>query len=82
MRAVVQNYTGSVDLSCPTGYLAVSASCNEGAAVILHAQTPAPPGLGVTWSSYLVPNATAPTGVHCNLGAVHLQSQAELMCIK
>lgn len=81
VRAVAQNYTGSVDLFCPAGYFAMAASCNSGVAVVLHAQTPAPPS-GQPWASYLIPNANAPTGVHCTLGALAMRSQAQLTCIK
>jgi hypothetical protein len=80
VQAIVQNYTGSVNLTCPAGYLAMAATCTAGTNVILHGQTPAPPS--GPWLSYLTPNATAPTGVHCNLGVAALQSQAELMCVK
>jgi hypothetical protein len=77
---VTQNYTGSVNLSCPAGFLVVAASCTAGSEVVLHAQTPNPPT--GTWTSYLTPNATAPTGVHCSLAAAVLQSQAQLMCVQ
>jgi len=77
---VAQNYTGSVDLSCPSGYVAMVASCNGGAATVLNGQTPAPP-VG-SWASYLTPNVTVATGVHCNLGGATLQSQALIRCAK
>jgi hypothetical protein len=58
----------------------MAASCNSGAEVVLHAQSPAPP-IGI-WASYLIPNANAPTGVHCSLGALAIRSQAQLTCLK
>jgi probable HAF family extracellular repeat protein len=79
VQAVDQNYTGTINLSCPAGYFVLAASCNSGVNVILHGQTPAPPS--GSWASYLTPSATNPTGVHCSLGAA-VQSQAQLMCIK
>ncbi len=75
----IQNYTGSVNLSCPAGYQVVVASCT-GFDAILHGQTPAPPS--GSWASYLTPNLTAPTGVHCNLGGPGFQAQAQLKCSK
>jgi hypothetical protein len=80
VRAVAQNYTGSIDLFCPAGHYVMAASCNSGAEVVLHAQSPAPP-IGI-WASYLIPNANAPTGVHCSLGALAIRSQAQLTCLK
>jgi hypothetical protein len=79
VQVVAQNYSGSINLSCPAGYLVVAASCNAGVGVVLHAQTPPPP-VG-NWQHYLIPNATSPTGVHCGLLG-SLQSQAQLMCVK
>jgi hypothetical protein len=79
VQVVTQNYSGTINLSCPAGYLVVAASCNAGVGVVLHAQTPPPP-IG-SWQHWLIPSATSPTGVHCSqLGG--LQSQAQLMCVK
>ncbi len=80
MTTVAQNYMGSVNLSCPSGYLAVAASCNAGSGLVINGQSPAPP-VG-SWASYLTPNVTAATGVHCGLGGAGLQSQALLRCAK
>jgi hypothetical protein len=79
MTTIAQNYTGSLNLSCPSGYFAVAASCNAGTLVVLNGQTPAPPG--GSWASYLIPSVTAATGVHCGL-LPGLQSQAVLRCAK
>lgn len=76
---VAQNYTTSADLACPSGYMAVAATCDAGASVILHAQTPAPPA--GSWASYLTPNASSATGLHCNIGT-GVSSQANLRCSK
>jgi hypothetical protein len=75
---VALNYTGSTDLSCPAGYIAVVASCSAGS-VVINAQNPAPPG-GI-WNSYLTPNVSAATGVHCNIGS-GLSSQANVRCAR
>ena len=80
MTTITQNYSGSVDLSCPSGYFAVVASCNTGTSVILNGKTPVPP-VG-SWVSYLTPSVAAATGVHCNLGSAALRSQALLRCAK
>ena len=81
MTTVAQNYSGSVNLSCPAGYFAVVASCTAGSGVVINGQTPSPPG-NTSWAHYLTPNATAATGVHCGLGGPSLQSQALLRCAK
>jgi hypothetical protein len=60
---VTANYHGSTDLSCPSGYKAVAATCS-GIDSVLHGQTPAPPT--GSWASYLTPTATTATGLHCN----------------
>lgn len=74
---VIRTYQGSLDLSCPAGYKAVVASCDAGANVTINGQSP-PPLVG-SWAYYLIPNADAATGVHCQqLGS--LQSQALLRC--
>ena len=80
MTTVTQNYSGSVNLSCPSGYVALAASCNAGTGIVLTGQTPAPPT--GSWASYLTPSVSAATGVHCNLGSPSLQSQAVLRCAK
>jgi len=77
--SVTANYRGSTDLSCPSGYQAVAASCT-GLDSVLHGQNPAPP-VG-SWVSYLTPNASTATGVHCNLGSPALQAQAQVRCSK
>jgi hypothetical protein len=64
---VAVNYSVSTEVSCPSGYKAVAASCNTGVNVVLQDQFPSPPS-GV-WSNYLIPSANAATGVHCNIGA-------------
>jgi Collagen triple helix repeat (20 copies) len=80
LTTITQNYTGAVDLSCPAGYFAVVASCSAGGAVVINGQTPAPPGNASVWLSWLTPNVTAATGVHCNIAG--LTSQALLRCAK
>jgi hypothetical protein len=78
---VATNYTGSIEVSCPSGYKAVAASCNSGGAVVLNGRTPNPPGTAV-WINWLIPSVDAATGVHCNLGALTAQAQAILRCSK
>jgi len=75
---VAQNYTSPANFVCPSGYMAVAATCDAGATVILHGQLPAPPS--GAWASYLTPD-TSSTGVHCNIG-VGVMSQANLRCSK
>jgi hypothetical protein len=79
---VVQNYTSIVSISCPSGYQVLAASCNEGAALVLHDKSVPPPPAGSFWDFYLTPNASAATGVYCNLNNPYAQSQAQLRCIK
>jgi hypothetical protein len=80
ITTVTQNYTGSVNLSCPTGYKVLVASCNSGAGVVINGQTPPPPGNGISWADWLTPNVTAATGVHCNANG--LTAQALIRCAK
>ena len=77
---VAQNYYGSTNLSCPNGYKVVVATCNAGVNLVINGQSPAPP-VG-SWASYLVPDTSNATGVHCALGGVGLRSQALLRCSK
>jgi Collagen triple helix repeat (20 copies) len=77
---VAQNYTGSIDLTCPAGYKAVVASCRAGLDTVINDRAPSPPG--GSWASYLVPSAAAATGVHCSLAGLQPQSQALLRCSK
>lgn len=79
LQTVAQYYTGTVDLSCPTGYVAESATCNAGSGIIVNdSQTPTIPGS--SWASYLTPSASAATGVHCNINGA--SSVAILRCVK
>lgn len=72
-------YQGSLDLSCPSGFKALVATCDTGANVVINGQSP-PPMTG-SWAYYLIPNADAATGVHCQqLGS--LTSTAVLRCAK
>jgi hypothetical protein len=75
---VTRNYVGSTDVSCPSGYKAVAATCNMGVGVVLNGQSPAPPA-GGSWAFYLIPNANDATGVHCGLVG-NVSSQAILRC--
>lgn len=74
---IIQNFTGTIDLSCPSGYVALVASCANN--VVVNGQFPSPPG--GTWANYLTPNVTSTTGVHCDLGA-GISGQANLRCAK
>jgi len=74
---IVQNFTGTVDLPCPSGYVAVVASCASN--IVINGQFPSPPG--GTWTNYLIPDANSATGVHCNLG-FGISGQANLRCAK
>lgn len=76
---VSQAYQGSVNLSCPSGYKAVAASCNSGFGVVVQGQNP-PPVFG-RWSDYLIPDANTATGVHCEQ-LLGLRSDALLRCAK
>ncbi|HEY6253397.1 MAG TPA: hypothetical protein VI685_25855 [Candidatus Angelobacter sp.] len=76
---VAQNYVGTINLTCPAGFVAVTASCNQGASVVLNGQLPSPPA--GAWASFLTPSAANATGVHCNIGG-GLRSQALLRCSK
>jgi hypothetical protein len=79
MTSVIQNYTSSVDISCPSGYNAVLASCQVGVNVVLNdVNSPLPPGAS-SWADYLTPSVNNATGVHCDVGAAN-QSQAQLRC--
>lgn len=79
MTSVFQNYTDTVDISCPNGYTAVLASCQAGVNVVLNdINTILPPGAN-SWADYLTPSINNATGVHCDVGAGN-QSQAQLRC--
>ena len=77
---VGRKYTGSVDLACPSGYVAVVATCNQGVNTVIHDRS-VPPVVGA-WVTYLTPNASAATGVHCDLGSPYSSSTAFLRCVK
>ena len=77
---VQQNYMGTINLSCPSGYTAIAASCTAGVEVVINAQFPSPPA--GAYLDYLIPNTDAATGVHCDLGNPSFQSQAVLRCSK
>jgi hypothetical protein len=85
--SVIQNYTGPtpVEVSCPAGYIAVTASCREGDFVVANGQNDQlPPGCvapSCRWSSWLIPGTTNATGVHCELPA-NTSSQLSLRCCK
>jgi hypothetical protein len=80
ITSLQQNYSGSINLSCPSGFRAIDASCNAGTGIVINGQSPAPP-VGA-FVNYLIPSANAATGVHCNLGSNSLQSQAILRCVQ
>lgn len=75
---LAQDYSGTVEASCPSGYTAMSAICNNGLGSIIHGQSPPPPG-GGNWNGWLIPNVTAATGVHCESGGT---TQLHLRCCK
>jgi hypothetical protein len=76
---VTQNYNGSVDLSCASGYTAVLASCTPQGNIVINGQSPPPPT--GSWANYLTPSVTAATGLHCNNGGAGT-SQAQLRCCR
>jgi hypothetical protein len=76
---IVQPYAGEVQRFCPTGHVAVSASCNAGTAVVLTGQTP-PPEVGRR-EFYLLPNADAATGVRC-FQTPGVRSELQLRCCR
>ena len=76
---VTQNYSGTINLTCPSGYKAVMASCNAGVNNVIQEQFPSPPS--GTWVNYLIPDSSNATGVRCSLLG-NLQSQALLRCAK
>lgn len=82
IETIAQVYTDSTDLSCPSGFLAESASCTMGSSIILNdSQTPLPSPF-TSWLSYLTPNSSAATGVHCNLGTTATTNLALLRCAR
>ncbi len=82
MTTIAQNYTGQVNLSCPAGYFVIAASCDAGSAkgIVINGASPASP-FG-PYASYLTPNVTAATGVHCGLPNSWQEDQALLRCAK
>ena len=76
---LIQPYSGTVELSCPSGYVAVLASCNLGFNVVLHGQFPDPPSGFWVW--YLIPDVDSATGVHCELSPGS-SSQIHLRCCR
>jgi hypothetical protein len=77
---VGRRYTGVVDLSCPAGYVAVVATCNQDVSTVIHDRSIAPV-IG-SWVFYLTPNASAATGVHCDLVSPFSSSTAFIRCVK
>jgi hypothetical protein len=96
LTTVSANYTSTVNLSCPSGYVVVVASCSPGGAYffentstvvypngspVLNDQNSLLPPGAVGWVDYLTPSQQNATGVHCDVGSGN-QSQAELRCAK
>src|SRR5437660_3380329 len=63
---VAQNYNAPIDVSCPSGYLVITASCRAGFDNVINAQNS--PIFAATWINWLIPNASSATGVHCTIG--------------
>jgi hypothetical protein len=61
---VAQNYSGTINLTCPGDYKAVMASCNAGVNNVIQGQFPSPPG--GAWVNYLIPDSSNATGVRCS----------------
>jgi hypothetical protein len=75
MTTISQRYSGKATISCPSGYLAVVASCNAGVNVVM--QDTSTPTTSGRWVWYLIPNKDAATGVQCEGNSV-----AMLRCAK
>ena len=82
--SVIVNYSGSTDLYCPASNpVLVVASCDYSGLLILWGlESPLPPGStpGTKWTNWLLPSASAATGVHCKLPTPAFSSQARLRC--
>ena len=82
--SVIVNYSGSIDLYCPASNpVLVVASCDySGVLISWGLESPLPPGStpGTKWTNWLLPNASAATGVHCKLLTPAFSSQARLRC--
>lgn len=90
---VAANYTGTINLTCPSGDIVVVASCSTGgyfvggtlittgAAIVLNDQTTTLPAGATSWANYLTPSASNATGVHCNSGS-GVSSLAQLRCAR
>ena len=76
---VTSSYSGTSELACPANYMAVSGSCDGGVGVVIVDKSAPPPPLTDKRVSYLTPNASRATGLHCELPA---QSQAQLRCCR
>ncbi len=80
-RTVWAEYQGIHTLSCPGGYTAVIATCNDGEFSVFKdsSMPPALPGGTLIW--YLTPNASAATGVRCQLPGSG-RSHASIRCCR
>lgn len=80
VTSIVQAYSNSIDVSCPGGYIVITASCKSGTDVVINAQN-SPVVAGLSWQSWLTPSADNSTGVHCSVGA-NINSTVLLRCTK
>ena len=75
------NYGYSTNLYCPAAFPhLIVASCNTGGGIVLNDASFELPVGSNTWQFYLLPNANAATGVHCQLPSSNSYAQAQLRC--
>ena len=73
--SVIAKYRSTAELSCPSGYVPVLATCNGGVNVVLNYVSPPPIAPVSRWVYYLTSN-----GVHCETGSAYTYSQIFLRC--
>ena len=79
--AQVYGNGSAANLSCPSGYIADTATCTSGGSIIINdATTPLPPN--ESWVGYLTPSASNATGLHCNALGVGAQATAIVRCAR
>lgn len=66
LTTVAQTYNNTVNVSCPSGYSVITASCRAGTDTVINAQNS--PLITGSWANWLTPNTSSATGVHCSIG--------------
>jgi len=81
-KTITATYTGEIEKSCSSGYIAVVASCKMGSDTVVNGEFPSAPGSSSGYTQYLIPNTNSATGVHCDTFGSTITSQLHLRCCR